>query len=57
MHVFVSSNSKMSQNRKAAKKRMLQRLGGKAAKRDTSVKKGCEKLVYKMGNPEIHVNA
>lgn len=56
MSIFVSSNSKMPQNRKAANQRMLERLGGKAEKKYIG-EEGCEKSVYKTGNPETHANA
>lgn len=47
----VSPNSKMSQDRKAVKQRMLERLGGKYGKRGT-MGKVFEKLVYKMEDLE-----
>ena len=46
MPIFVSSNSKMPQKRKAANQRMLERLGGKAEKKYIG-EEGCEKSVYK----------
>ena len=56
MPIFVSSNSKMPQKRKAANQRMLERMGGKAEKKYIG-EEGCEKSVYKAGNPETHANA
>lgn len=48
MSIFVSSNSKMPQNRKAANQRMLERLGGKAKKKYIG-EESCEKSVDKTG--------
>lgn len=43
----------MSQDRKVAKQEMLERLGGKAGKRDSLVNEGFEKLGNRMEDLEI----